>query len=119
MMEALDYIVIAMGAYVVWASLRLWRNGAVSGQVMKSPDRDVKNIRDLDGFRKFVFPRCLVMGILIVLLGLFSLARDNLQWFAVHSFAAAVLETAAVCGVIVYMFWYAHEIHVAEKKFYQ
>lgn len=118
MMDVLDIIVIAMGFYVIWAAVQLKTNGTISSQVMKSPNRDVKNVQDLPGFQKFVFPRCLVMGLLVVFLGAFSLATDAFAWFQNHGAASGVMETVAVIAVIVYMFWYAHEIHVAEKKFY-
>lgn len=118
MMDVLDIIVIAMGFYVIWAAMQLKTNGTISSQVMKSPNRDVKNVQDLPGFQKFVFPRCLVMGILVVFLGAFGLAVDSFAWFDTHAVFAGIAETVSVIAVIVYMFWYAHEIHVAEKKFY-
>lgn len=117
-MDIFDILVICMGLYVMWAAWQLKTEGKINRQVMRSPNKDAKTIKDLEGFQKFVFPKCMLVGVLVVVLGIFGLVREYAPVFETNGAVGAWIETIAIIAVIVVLFWYAHVIHVAEKKFY-
>lgn len=116
-MDIFDILVICMGLYVIWAAWQLKKEGKISKQVMRSPNKEAKDIRDPEGFQKYVFPRCMFTGVLVTVVGVFGLVSEYAPAFADNA-VGSWIETVLIIAVIAVLIWYVHVIHTAEKRFY-
>lgn len=65
----MDIIIIVGGAYIAYAAILLKLTGEIKESVLLGKNMDVKKCKDLEGFKRFLFPRALLMGIFTVLFG--------------------------------------------------
>ncbi len=66
--SAMDGIIIICGLYILYAAITMRAGGEIQS-VLMSKNLDVKKCKDLEGYKRYLFPRALVMGVVTVLFG--------------------------------------------------
>ena len=66
----MDIIIIVGGAYIAYAAILLKLTGEIKESVLLGKTMNIRKCKDLEGFKKFLFPRALAMGIFTVLFGI-------------------------------------------------
>ena len=65
MMSFVDFIVLALGAYMIYSAFNLRKGGDLSSNLIWDKKTPFSECRDKEGFRAYVFPRLLISGIVI------------------------------------------------------
>lgn len=107
----MDIAIILCGAYVVYAAVLLKTTGELKESVLLSKNLDIKKCKDLEGYKKFLFPRSLIMGIFTVLFGLAGVINTN------------VMKLGNVyIGLLIFLFlllvWYFIEYRRGTRRFW-
>ncbi|WMC92428.1 hypothetical protein [Kineothrix sp. MB12-C1] len=72
-----DFLIIISGVYLIYTAIVMKTTGKITGGAIVSKDVDVDNIRDKEGFIRYMFPKSLFMGILTCIIGLFGIVSTR------------------------------------------
>ena len=64
-----DLAIAFCGAYMIYTAVQLKANGVIRPGIVVPRDINVKSIRDREGLIAYTFPRALLQGVLLVLVG--------------------------------------------------
>ena len=105
-----DIIILFSGLYIVYSVITMKTSGEINS-VLLSKDMDIKKCRDLEGYKRYLFPRSLVMGLMTVVFGAAGLVNAFVvQLGAVYS--------ALVVVLMVVMIWYFVDYRRGIKRFW-
>ena len=110
-MNLIDFIVLAGGAYMVYAAFQLKNGGEINSNFIWDKNTPFSSCKDKDGFRAYVFPRLLISGIVIAVDGVLGIAMTK---FNLYEKAYPFLMILTVV-IIVY---YALFMKKAQKLFF-
>ncbi len=105
-----ELLIISGGFYLIYAAVVLKTRGEIIKGVMVSRDVNVDNIRDKEGFIRYMFPRVLLMGIFTVAMGGIHVLIPYMHW-------PAWISIAAVSGYLVLLMIFSAVAVKAGKKF--
>lgn len=73
----MDIMILLCGVYVAYAAILLKVKGEIKESVLLSKNLDIKKCKDLEGYKKYLFPRALAIGICTALFGVAGLINAN------------------------------------------
>ena len=106
----IDIVIAAYGAYLIYAAFNLKKNGEIGGAVW-SKDLPMRKCKEKEGFMKFMFPRLLVSGILILVNGILGILDDKMGL----PLPLSQLPMAIILFVVVWYILYARK---AQKLYF-
>lgn len=109
-MDIFNYVLIAAGAYVLYAALALRFQNRITASLMLSPGNSESSIGDREGFRRYMFPRTAALGVLVAFGGCWDVIFPAAAGTAWAGGLAIALFTAAIV-------LYIRAIKKAEKNF--
>lgn len=74
-----DILIALSGVYLIYEAVRMKRTGDITGGVIVSKEVDVNNIRDKEGFIKYMFGKVFAMGILALIVGVVGMINSWLK----------------------------------------
>lgn len=106
----IDIIIAAYGAYLIYGAFNLRKNGEIGGAVW-SKDLPMRKCKDKEGFIKYMFPRLLVSGILVLINGILGVLDDKMGLPLIIS----LIPMAIILFVVV---WYIIFAKKAQKMYF-
>ena len=76
--DIFNILIIAFGAYIIYAAIILKKDGKISKSLMLSPGANDSTIKNKDGFIKFMFTRTVILGIVVTLSGCWDIVFPQL-----------------------------------------
>ncbi|WP_130836820.1 hypothetical protein [Lachnoclostridium sp. Marseille-P6806] len=109
-MNAFNYVLIAAGAYVLYAAVILKTRGKITKNLMLSPGVSENMIGDREGFARYMFPRTAVLGAAVAFAG---------GWDVVFPGVAGTgqIELAVIAVFTILLIRYLRAVKKAEKRF--
>ena len=77
--EFASVLLLAFGVYILYACVQLKVSGEPTKGVMVGSRVNLKNAKDMEGFKKYVFKKCLFVGIALVVLALATVGFSFLE----------------------------------------
>lgn len=80
-----DILIIVSGLYLIYAAVIMKKDGIITSGVLISKDMNPDQIRDKEGFIKYMFVKVLALGILTCLVGgvgFLSSKMDGAAWIS-------------------------------------
>lgn len=113
MLSLFDFISLAGGAYVlyVWYRLQAVRR-LFDNSLLIPKDKRIKDCADAEGYIGYIKPRLLVLGLLLVIYGIVSLANNSLHFYS--DIVGMILNGVMLLLII----WYAVCSVKAFKRFW-
>ena len=111
MFGIMDIIIIAAGAYILYAWYLLMYRGEIREGVLV-PQGMAKRCKDLDGYRKYIGPKVLVFGLIALVSGGVNLYSDYVSPIPT---AVYLIVTALFFAVLI---WFILQIKKAQKEFF-
>ncbi|MDO4285945.1 MAG: hypothetical protein Q4C60_11525 [Eubacteriales bacterium] len=102
--------VLLAGVYILYAAILLKTQKKITKSIMMNQNRDVKQIKDKEGFVRFMFVRTMVVAVVTIAAGLWGLIEP----FFVTTWVTDVVVVVAFTLMIVY---YLISIRKADKEF--
>lgn len=100
-MMLFDFISLGCGAYILYTYIKLTAYGRLFPNSLLIPNgRNPKDCDDPEGYIRYVKPRMLIVGVIVLVFGIASLVNETLQFL---SFEASIASTVFTFLVIV---WY-------------
>lgn len=113
MLSIIDFISLACGIYVLYIWYRLQAVRRLFDSTLLIPrDQRIKDCADPDGYIRYLKPRLLVLGLLLVLYGAVSLANSSLKLY--NDTVGMILNGVMLLVII----WYAVCTRKAFKRFW-
>lgn len=104
-------LLLAVGVYILYACVQLKVSGEPTKGVMVSSRVNLKNAKDIEGFKKYVFKKCLFIGTALVVLSLANVGISFLntgRWLML----VTMLGLLAVCIYYTKMISYAQQTYI-------
>ncbi len=97
-----DLAIIFGGAMIIFYAEQMKANDIIKVGIMIPPSVNVRALKDREGFKKYAFPRHLIQGIVLVLLGMIGIFCDLYGRPDLHIIVyAAVLVFYIVANIII------------------
>lgn len=106
----LDIIIIACSLYLLNAASRIKTTGEIS-QMLLGKGMDTRRCKDLEGYKKFIFPRILTLGIATLIYGLLGL-------FKAYSEIIMIAYFVWLFVMLFVIFWYLHQAKKGVRKYW-
>lgn len=109
--EFASILLLAFGVYILYACVQLKVSGEPTKGVMISSRVNYKNAKDLEGFKEYVFKRCLFVGVALVVLALATVGFSFLEqgrWLML----VTMFGLLAVCIYYTKMISYAQQTYI-------
>ncbi|MBQ6806506.1 MAG: hypothetical protein IJO97_03640 [Lachnospiraceae bacterium] len=110
MYDFIDILCILCGAYLVYTAVVLKTKGRIIGNVLLKKGTDEKDIKDKEGFVKFLFSKVLLAGIMVMVGGIINLANT-------HMAGPEIVTTITCCIFAVAIIGYGIVTNMAMRKF--
>lgn len=110
-MEFFGVFLVLAGAYILYAAIIMKTQGKITKSIMMNQNRHVGQVKDKDGFIKYMFLRTFLMGAVVIAAGIWSLLGLDFEYSWVVDLAITIFFTIIV---ILYLF----SIRSADKKFF-
>ncbi len=110
------FVMFMAGIYMLYAALRLKREGYINPSFMRTPKGQAKRIKDKDGYVAFMFPKALGLSIITLAIGAWFLLTTSVMNLAGQTIGM-VVEIGLVALYFGYLFWYTAQIKKAESMF--
>ncbi|MCI8852919.1 MAG: hypothetical protein HFI31_11470 [Lachnospiraceae bacterium] len=108
--SVIDLIIFFSGLYILYSVISMKTSGEINS-VLLSKEMDIKKCKDLEGYKRFLFPRSLVMGIMTVVFGAAGLVN-------VYVVRLGSVYTALVVVLMVVLIWYFVDYRRGIKRFW-
>lgn len=105
-----DLLIAASGIYLIYTAIMMKRTGEIKSGVIVSKEVDVNQIKDKEGFIRYMYGKVMVIGILAVAVGAGSIINTNLN-------GPAYLSLVGIGGYLAVLIFYAVASAKARKKF--
>ena len=105
-----DLAIIIGGAMLLFYSVQMKVNDIIKVGIMVPPMVNVNAIKDREGFKNYAYPRHMVQGIALVLLGMVGILLDLMGRADIHVIIYAVALAVLLIGNVV--------IDKGKQKFY-
>lgn len=117
MSSAMDYLLLALffgsGLYFIWSALALRKNDVIADNKVLIPSgKEAKKCKQAEPFRRFMFPKAMVMGAVLLLSGAALMADALLPGTRVW------LNVLLTVLPLLMLVWYTRQLHKAEKLFW-
>ena len=99
----LDIIIAAYGAYLIYGAWNLRNKGEIGGAIW-SKDLPMRKCKDKEGFSKYMFPRLLISGILVLINGILGILDDRMPNLPL---AVSLIPMAIILFVVIWYIVYA------------
>lgn len=109
--EFASVLLLAFGVYILYACVQLKVSGEPVKGVMVGSRVNLKNAKDMEGFKNYVFKKCLFVGIALVVLSLATVGFSFLEsgrWLMI----VTMLGLLAVCIYYTKMISYAQQTYI-------
>lgn len=107
---------MAAGVYVLYAALNLKRQRVLNKSVLRSPGLGT-DPKDLDGFIAYMYPRCLALGIITIVMGGWNLLSAYIQVLS-NPTVYMICELGSGILFFAYLIYYMRCVKIAEHRFY-
>ena len=107
----LDYVMIAYGAYALYAAWKLRGTGEIPSGVW-SKDFPLSRCKDKEGFVRFFVPRLTVTGVLVLLNGILGVIGDR------NKNAPVAMSIIPMVLILIVLVWYIIFTRKAQKQFF-
>lgn len=84
----MDILIILSGAYLIYMAIQMKRTGEVTNNAMIGKNVDVKKAKDPKGYIEYMYPRAIIVGILIVISGILDYLNET--YWAIPYFPVGV-----------------------------
>lgn len=111
-----SFVIMAAGVYVLYAALNLKRQRVLNKSVLRSPGLGT-DPKDLDGFIAYMYPRCLALGIITIVMGGWNLLSAYIQVLS-NPTVYMICELGSGILFFAYLIYYMRCVKTAEHKFY-
>lgn len=108
----MDIIVLGCGLYVLYAYYLLMAKNEIKSGVLISQKVNPKKCRDFEGYRKFIGPKVLALGLSAVISGGIGLYQDYVGPVSRYLYMGFFVLFFAI------MIWFVVSIRRAEKLFW-
>ncbi len=108
----MDIIIVVGGAYIAYAAILLKLTGEIKESVLLGKTMNIKKCKDLEGFKNFLFPRALAMGIFTVFFGVAGIVNTKVV-------ALGNLYFGLLGVLLVILIWYFVEYRKGIKRFWE
>lgn len=95
-------VIIGAGIYLLYAARELKQAHRIVKSVMLSPDLQDKQCKDIDGLVNYMFPRCMALACVTVLLGVYEIMAN----YADLTGGFSILELALYAVFFVVLIYY-------------
>lgn len=95
-------VILGAGIYLLYAARELKRAHHIVKSVMLSPDLQDKQCKDIEGLVHYMFPRCMVLACVTVLLGTYEIMAN----YAGLSGAFSILELVLYAVFFIVLIYY-------------
>lgn len=109
-------VMIGAGFYVLYAARELKRSHRIIKSIILSPDLHDKQCKDMDGLVRYMFPRCMVLACVTVLLGVYELMMSYTTMSDGTEFR--ILEGGLSVAFFVVLIYYVRSSKRLGKMFY-
>ena len=106
----IDVIIAVYGVYLDYSAWNLRKNGEIGGAVW-SKELPMRKCKDKEGFSKFMFPRLMVSGVLVLANGILGMLDDKM--------GLPLIVSMIPMGIIIFVVvWYILFARKAERLFF-
>lgn len=111
MSSIMDVLILVCGVYLLSATVKMKSTGEIKKSVLINPNLDLNKCKDLEGYKKFLYPRSMALGIATVLLGALGIINSSIM-------NLGLIYAIALLAIIVVLIWYFIEYRRGVKKFW-
>lgn len=85
MYELIDFVCVFSGVYLAYSAITMKTKGVIIANVVLNKSIKESAIKDKQGFIDYIYPRLLIIGIVIVLSGIVNMTNNYMQGSGVIS----------------------------------
>lgn len=108
--QAIDLIIFISGIYLLYTVVKIKTVGEIN-QVLLGKHLDLKRCKDVEGYKKFLFPRALVLSIATIVYGGLGLINTYL-------FDVTYVYYAWIIVMVGVLIWYFKQSKKGVQKFW-
>ena len=112
----ISMLVLLAGVYIMYAARKLKINGEINPSLMRSPNNMNRHIRDMEGYKKFMYPRVLILAVITIVLGFWYTLADAMPALRSNPLVQ-ILEILVLFCFLGYTIYYIRQMKKAEKMF--
>lgn len=109
-------IIMLAGVYILLAARKLKINGEINTGLMRSPNNINKRIKDMEGYKNFMYPKVLILSVITIVLGLWYTLVDGFPALRSNPLVRIVEIIVLLC-FLAYTIYYIKQIRKAEEMF--
>ena len=110
MNQTIDILCMLCGVYLVYTGIVMKAQGRIIANVVFKKNMNENSLRDKEGFIRYLYGKLVIIGLVIILTSLASIAGDYMGWPQVTSMITSFLLIAT-------MVVYAHFVSKALKMY--
>ncbi len=108
--QAIDLIIFACGIYLLSTVIKIKTTGEIN-QVLLGKNLDIKRCKDVEGYKKFLYPKAMILSVATIVYGGLGLINTYL-------FDVTYVYYAWILVMIAVLIWYFKQSKKGVQKFW-